>query len=154
MNLPEAGPPDPHFRTVTGKNVPAEGIDLDGQDSHANGKAAPGLCPHEDFRGLNGERGIDNQFFRLVGCSKAFQSTGPYSEFDVGMYTGSWGLLMTLKGVNDLRNAKDVEVGFYTYLHLSFALELLLTAPAMAGQIVVALGASAAPVSKDQLADI
>jgi hypothetical protein len=110
---PEAGPPDPHFRTVTGKNVPAEGIDLDGQDSHANGKAAPGLCPHEDFRGLNGERGIDNQFFRLVGCSKAFQSTGPYSEFDVGMYTGSWGILITLKGVNDLRNAKDVEVGFY-----------------------------------------
>jgi hypothetical protein len=110
---PEAGAPDPHFRTVTGKNVPAEGIDLDGQDSRAGGKPAPGTCAHDDFRGMHGERGIDNQFFRLVGCSKAFQSTGPYSEFDVGMYTGSWGILITLKGVNDLRNAKDVEVGFY-----------------------------------------
>jgi len=71
------------------------------------------MCPHDDFRGMNGERGIDNQFFRLVGCSKAFQSTGPYSEFDVGMYTGSWGILLTLKGVDDLRNAKNVEVHFY-----------------------------------------
>jgi len=110
---PELGKPDPNFRTVTGKDVPADGIDLDGQDSHANGKPAPGMCPHEDFRGLHGERGIDNQFFRLVGCSKAFQSTGPYSTLDVGMYTGSWGILITLKGVNNLRSADNVEVGIY-----------------------------------------
>ena len=41
---PEAGAPDPNFHTVTGKDVPADGIDLDGQDSHLNGKAAPGKC--------------------------------------------------------------------------------------------------------------
>jgi hypothetical protein len=29
------------------------------------------------------------------------------------MYTGSWGILLTLKGVDDLRNSKNVEVGFY-----------------------------------------
>jgi hypothetical protein len=110
---PEAGAPDPHFRTVTGKDVPAEGIDLDGQDSRVNGKAAPGMCPHEDFRGMHGERGIDNQFFRLVGCSKSYQSTGPSNTYEVSIYTGEWGILLTLKGVDNLRNAKDVEVGFY-----------------------------------------
>jgi hypothetical protein len=110
---PEAGGPDPHFRTVTGKDVPADGIDLDGQDSRANGKPAPGTCAHDDFRGLNGERGIDNQFFRVVGCSKSFQSTGQSNTFEIVMYTGEFGILITLKGVTDLRNANNVEVGFY-----------------------------------------
>jgi hypothetical protein len=110
---PELGKPDPNWRTVTGKDVPADGIDLDGQDSRANGKPAPGTCAHDDFRGMNGERGIDNQFFRLVGCSKSFQSTGQSNTYEITMYTGSWGILLTLKGVTDLRNAKDVEVGFY-----------------------------------------
>jgi hypothetical protein len=110
---PEAGGPDPHFRVVTGKNVPAEGIDLDGQDSHVNGKAAPNTCAHDDFMGVNGERGIDNQFFRLVGCSKSFQSTGQSNTYEIAMYTGEWGILITLKGVNDLRNASNVEVGMY-----------------------------------------
>jgi hypothetical protein len=110
---PELGKADPNFRTVTGRNVPADGIDLDGQDSHANGKPAPGTCAHDDFRGLNGERGIDNQFFRVVGCSKSFQSTGQSNTFEIAMYTGEWGILITLKGVTDLRNASNVEVGFY-----------------------------------------
>jgi hypothetical protein len=110
---PELGKPDPNFKTVTGKNVPADGIDLDGQDSHLNGKAARNMCPHEDFRGTNGERGIDNQFFRLVGCSKSWQSTGLSNSYEIEMYTGAWGILITLKGAGDLRNAKDVEVGIY-----------------------------------------
>jgi hypothetical protein len=110
---PELGKPDPKFRTVTGKNVAADGIDLDGQDSRANGKPAPGTCAHDDFRGMNGERGVDNQFFRVVGCSKSYQSTGQSNTYEIGMYVGEWGILLTLKGVDDLQNAKNVEVGFY-----------------------------------------
>ena len=110
---PELGKPDPNFRTVTGKDVPADGIDLDGQDSHVKGKPVPGSGAHDDFRGFNGERGIDNQFYRLVGCSKSFQSTGQSNTFEIEMYTGSWGILITLKGASDLHNAKDVEVGIY-----------------------------------------
>jgi hypothetical protein len=110
---PELGKADPTFRTVTGANVPAEGIDLDSQDSRANGRPAPGTCAHDDFRGMNGERGIDNQLYRVVGCSKSFQSTGQSNTFEIEMYTGSWGILLTLKGVHDLRNEKDVEVGIY-----------------------------------------
>jgi hypothetical protein len=111
---PELGKPDPKWHPVTGANVPADGIDLDGQDSRARGKAAANTCPHEDFRGLNGEKGIDNQFFRVVGCSKSFQSTGQSNGWEVEMLTGSWGLLITLKGVDDLRNDNEVEVGLYS----------------------------------------
>jgi len=110
---PELGKPDPNFKTVTGKNVPVDGIDLDGLDSRINGKAAPNTCPHDDFRGINGEHGIDNQFFRLVGCSKSWQSTGLSNQYEIEMYTGAWGILITLNGAQDLRNAKDVEVGIY-----------------------------------------
>jgi hypothetical protein len=110
---PELGTPDPNWRSVVGAKVPAEGIDLDGQDSRAKGKPAPGMCAHDDFPGMSGERGVDNQFFRLVGCSKSFQSTGQSNTFEIEMYTGSWGILLTLSGVDDLHNDNDVEVGFY-----------------------------------------
>jgi hypothetical protein len=79
---PELGKPDPNFKTVTGKNVPADGIDLDGRDSRLNGKAAQQLS-HDDFRGMNGERGIDDQFFRLVGCSKSWQSIGLSNQYEI-----------------------------------------------------------------------
>jgi hypothetical protein len=110
---PELGRPDPRFKTVTGKNVAADGIDLDGQDTHINGKAAPNTCPHDDFVGMHGERGVDNQFFRLVGCSKSWQSTGLSNQYEIEMYTGAWGILITLTGAADMRNAKNVEVGIY-----------------------------------------
>ena len=110
---PEAGGADPHWRTVDAPNIPAYGIDLDGQDSRANGRAAPGTCPHTDFRGFNGERGIDNQFFRVVGCSRSYQPSGQSWDNTIELRTGSWGVLITLEGVNDIRNAPNVRVGIY-----------------------------------------
>jgi hypothetical protein len=110
---PESGAPDPHYKTVAGINIPVYGIDLDGQDSRVNGKPAPSTCPHDDFRGVDGERGIDNQFYRVVGCSNSFQSTGQSNTYEIEMYTGAWGILITLKGVHDLKNQKDIEVGIY-----------------------------------------
>jgi hypothetical protein len=110
---PELGKPDPNWHTVKGANVPVEGIDLDGQNSTARGKAAPNTCAHDDFPGVNGEHGIDNQFFRVVGCGKSFQSTGQSNGFDTEMLTGAWGILLTLKGANDLHNANNLEVGIY-----------------------------------------
>ena len=111
---PEAGAPDPNFRTVTGPNVPVTGgIDLDGQASSVKSQPASGTCAHDDFRGMNGEVGIDNQFFRVVGCSKGYQSAGQSHDLVTEMLTGSWGILITLSGVDDIRNDNDVEVGFY-----------------------------------------
>ena len=45
---------------------------------------------------MNGERGIDNQFYRLVGCSNSYQSTGPANTCEIEMHTGSWGILIAL----------------------------------------------------------
>jgi len=110
---PEVGKPDPNFRTVEAPNVPAYGIDLDSQTSSTNGQPAPGTCAHDDFGGMNGETGIDNQFFRVVGCSKSFQSTGQSNTFVIEMHTGAWGILITLSGVDDINNDDSVEVGLY-----------------------------------------
>lgn len=104
---PEAGSPEPGWRMVSGRNIRVEGIDLDGRGKPADS------CSHEEFLGANGERGIDNQFYRVVGCTTGFQSTGLANGFQTEMHTGSWGILLTLKGVNDLRNDPDVEVGLF-----------------------------------------
>lgn len=107
---PEAGAPDPGWRMVSGK-VPVDGIDLDGQDGGK--RPAAGTCAHENFEGTHGDRGVDNQFYRVIGCSTGYQSTGQGNGFDTEMYTGSWGILIRLRGVDDLRNDPDVEVGIY-----------------------------------------
>lgn len=110
---PEAFKPDPNFRTVKIPDMKAYGIDLDGQHSRAKGKPAPGECAHNDLVGMNGERGIDNQFYRVVGCSNSFQSTGLSNTFTTEMLTGAWGILIALSGVDDIRNDDSVEVGIY-----------------------------------------
>jgi hypothetical protein len=110
---PEKFGPDPNFRTMKRSDIPVHGIDLDGVDSRAKGKTAPGTCPHDDLPGMNGERGIDNQFYRVVGCSNSFQSTGQSNGFATEMLTGAWGILITLSGVDDIRNDDEVEVGFF-----------------------------------------
>ncbi|MET1755854.1 hypothetical protein ABVV53_10340 [Novosphingobium sp. RD2P27] len=109
--FPAAGGADPGWRMVHGRNLKVEGIDLDGAGTSK--KAAGATCGHEEFQGLNGERGVDNQFYRVVGCTTGFQPTGQANGFQVEMHTGSWGILMTLKGVDDPRNDPEVEVGFF-----------------------------------------
>ena len=90
---PEAGSPDPYFKTVQGNDIAVPGLDLDG----ASGP--------EDFRG-----GIDNQFYRVVGCSRSYQSTGQSNGFAIEMLTGSWGIVLELSGVDDIRNDPEVTV--------------------------------------------
>ena len=110
---PEAAGPDPGFHTAKVPATKAYGIDLDGRDSRAKGKPAPGTCAHDDLVGMNGGHGIDNQFYRLVGCSNSYQSTGQSNTFAIEMLTGSWGILIELSGVDDIRNDDSVEVGIY-----------------------------------------
>jgi hypothetical protein len=111
---PDQAAPDEGQRMVEGgATIAAHGIDLDGQTARANGRAAPGTCAHDDFRGLDGVRGVDNQWFRVVGCSPRFQPDADPNHLTTEMLTGAWGVLITLKGVDDSRNDADVEVGFY-----------------------------------------
>jgi hypothetical protein len=111
---PERSSPDTNFHTVSGPNVPVVGgIDLDGQDSRVSGIPAPGTCAHDDFRGMNGERGIDNQFFRVAGCIGTFQPGGQTNDLVTEMMTGTWGIVLTVSGIDDMRNDPSVEVGLY-----------------------------------------
>ncbi len=109
---PEAGAPDPNFRTMKSTSIPLDGIDLDGVDSQA-GKPTPQSCPHQDAIGKQGQRGIDNQFARVVGCSRSYQSTGQSNGYAIEMLTGAWGILIALDGVDDIRNDDSVEVGIF-----------------------------------------
>ena len=109
---PEAGAPDPNFRTIRAANVSIEGIDLDGIDSRPD-VPTPRSCPHQDAVGKNGERGIDNQFARVVGCSRSWQSSGMSNSFATEMLTGSWGIVISLADVDDVSNDDSVTVGIY-----------------------------------------
>lgn len=109
---PEAGAPDPNQHTAAA-SLTAYGIDLDGQASRANGRAAPGTCAHDDFRGANGQRNVDNQFLRAVGCANTLLPGGQANGFVTEMLTGSWGILITLEDVENLTNDNDVTVRFF-----------------------------------------
>jgi hypothetical protein len=108
---PEAGGIDPNWRMVSARDLKVPGIDLDGAVSTSG--SGGDTCAHDDFAGVNGERGIDNQFYRVVGCTAGYQSNGQANGFQTEMHTGSWGILVSLKGVDDLRNDPEVEVSIF-----------------------------------------
>ncbi len=114
---------DPHYRIMTSSNVVSYGIDLDGEDSRNSGAAPAGACAHNDFTGVNGARGVDNQMLRVSGCDGAglaYRDTDTTGDLPNGegqseyMLQGAWGILISLRGVDDLRNDDDVQVGIYS----------------------------------------
>lgn len=107
---PELAPHDPHVRLLTSASAPADGIDLDGKISRSAQDVQSGLL---DFTRADGSKGVDNQFWRVVGCNRSFQKNGQSNGFEIEMYTGSWGILITLGDVDDLKNDDHVEVGIY-----------------------------------------
>ncbi|NHO65827.1 hypothetical protein G8770_09760 [Aestuariicella hydrocarbonica] len=110
---PEAGGPDPHFRTVKRSDVAVPGINMDGVNTPVGTSNDANSCHHSDFIGINGEAGVDNQFYRLVGCSRSFQTSGASNTYGIEMLTGAWGILISVSGVDDLNNDDEVEVGLY-----------------------------------------
>lgn len=99
---PELAPVDPFFRTVKRSDIPVEGMDI--------GASACGAELFPSVRG--GAERIANQYYRAVGCMRTFQSAGQ-ANGSTGMYGGSWGIVVSLKHVDDIRNDDEVEVGIY-----------------------------------------
>jgi hypothetical protein len=111
---PEAFP-DPGFLTAQGDG-PVVGLDLDGLHS-SRAEPGPDTCPHDDFRGVAGERGIDNQFWRLVGCVRGYQpghavQSGESSS--VNIKDGSFTLLFEITGVDDIRSDDAIAVRVFS----------------------------------------
>jgi hypothetical protein len=96
--------PDPGIYPVEG--TIGEGINLDG-----NAKTG--------FTSPKGEKGIDNQFYRALGCWKSFRgpprlSSGAQTVNDP-MREGAWTMLIVVHGKGkDPMNDNNVTVGLYT----------------------------------------
>ena len=104
---------DPPLKIVEGKF--AYGIDLDG---NADGSATAKSCAHRTFTGLNGETGIDNQMYRLLGCVEAWRSYG-HIENNANSHRRSSGLgttLIEITDVDDMHNDNQVTITFYRSL--------------------------------------
>lgn len=82
-----------------------EGLDLDGD-------------PRTGFVSPSGQRGIDNMFYKTLGCWKTFRgpprlSSGALSNNDA-MRDGAWTVVVVVEGRGkDPMNDDDVTVGFY-----------------------------------------
>ena len=95
--------PDPGMQQVTGKI--AEGFDLDGNSETG-------------FISPTGERGIDNNLYRVMGCGMAYRGE-PYSAYlstraNDKMLEGLFGIVITVSGNQDPLNDDNaiVEIGY------------------------------------------
>jgi hypothetical protein len=95
--------PDPGLVGVTGSI--GEGVNLD--DNVRTGFTSP-----------TGEPGIDNAFYRTLGCWKTYRGPSRLSsgalQFNDSMRNGAWTTLIVVAGTGrDTLNDKNVTVGFY-----------------------------------------
>ena len=95
--------PDPGLVGVSG--TIAEGLNLDG-----NSKTG--------FTSPSGEPGIDNNFYKALGCWKTYRGPPRLSSgalnFNDAMRNGSWTTVIVVTGKGeDPQNDKHVQVAFY-----------------------------------------
>lgn len=86
----------------------AWGMDLDGGDPGPDG------CAHENFVSPDGEQGIDNQEYRVMGCTPEARGSDGDGEGNSGIgqfhRSGEWTQVILLRGVDSLINDDAVEV--------------------------------------------
>lgn len=95
--------PDPGMVEVSGKT--GEGFDLDNDKTTG-------------FTSPTGQRGIDNNYYRALGCAKSYRGPPRLSAGAIGtndtMRNGGWTVLIVLHGAGkDPMNDPNVDVGFY-----------------------------------------
>jgi hypothetical protein len=95
------------YRPVEGKV--AGGVDLD----RGGGSA---VCPHESFVSPQGKPGIDNQYYRFIGCDEFVQGGQHHAPANAKKRTAQYAInriLLEVTGVDDPKNDKKVEVTLY-----------------------------------------
>jgi len=95
--------PDPGLVGVSG--TIGEGLNLDGDESTG-------------FTSPTGEKGIDNNFYKALGCWKTYRGPRRLSSgaqtFNDTMRNGSWSTVIVVSGEgSDPLNDERVQVGFY-----------------------------------------
>ena len=88
------------------------GLNLDGTE---DGHATPKSCPHEKFTGIDGRKGVDNQLYRIVGCTFGWRKSGYIDGgANAERLDSSQGvILIEITGVDDWRTDGDVRVALY-----------------------------------------
>jgi hypothetical protein len=104
-------PERPLVRTVQSKY--AWGLDLDGDEG--DGSKDPDGCKHENFTTPDGQKGIDNQSYRALGCTLSWRGVdGVAGDIQRGFRdhqaSGEYTQVLLLRGVDSLVNDPDVEV--------------------------------------------
>ena len=103
---------DPNFRTITHTGT-APGMNLDNDDG--SGAAPANVCRHDNFTSPGGTKGIDNQWWRLMGCVKYYRPGGDIEKTALSIIrNGEVSIMLEVTGVDDMRNDPEVEVGFYS----------------------------------------
>ena len=87
------------YRPYDGKL--ALGMDLDGKSGEG------------DFTGPTGERGVDNQLWHVIGCTKTFAEQGDPRIAKNIMLSAGAPTIIELRGAATLDNAADVTVNLY-----------------------------------------
>jgi len=90
----------------------ARGLNLDGDEV---GSAGTETCAHENFTSPGGEKGIDNQAYRALGCKLEWRGVdGTQGDQVRGLNgflaSGEFTQAILLRGVDSLVNDNDVEV--------------------------------------------
>lgn len=98
---------DPGFIAPTAQAV--RGFDLDGDDG--TGTPPAGVRKHHNYVSPEGEKGIDNQLFSVVGCIAGWRKDGflPMIGNELRR-AGGLSILVEISGIDDERNDNDVAV--------------------------------------------
>ena len=83
-----------------------------------NGKVAFGMnldgkSGRDNFIGPNGEKNIDNQLWRVLGCTKHFREFGNSDNVRNVLYSTAAPTLIEVSGIDNPRNDNDVAVTVY-----------------------------------------
>src|ERR1700683_628895 len=88
------------------------GLNLDGT---IDGRGTAKTCEHEKFSSPEGEQGIDNQLYRVIGCSRGWRKGGFNVEYHGPQFMTSSidRILIEISNVSDERNDEHVVVKLY-----------------------------------------
>ncbi len=88
---------------------------LEAQGKISHGLNLDGRIGAEDFDSPEGEHGIDNQMYRVIGCIATYRSGGAFNHFE-NLFMRTYDdarIVIELTEVDDLRNDDDVTVTTY-----------------------------------------
>ena len=98
---------------MTSQGKLAYGLDLDGDAM--GGQPAASSCAHSNYISPDGEKGIDNEFYRVQGCTRFYRGVDGVSgdlikQLNLQLASGEQSMVLKLRGVDNLVDDPEVEV--------------------------------------------